>query len=146
MLCGTGPADQQYKQQARQNGIGQHVHFTGYLDRKSLANIYAAGDLNLVPYWREEGSPAVPFEALIAGTPSVVAKGCGADELIARWDAGWIWDPQTPIAPCIEQALQQTLNGESKAKVQRGRQAVRQELSWRHYVAEVEKQFRSALP
>jgi glycosyltransferase involved in cell wall biosynthesis len=104
--------------------------------------VYAAADLNLVPYWRDEGCPAVPFEALIAGTPSLVASDCGADELIARWRAGWIWDHETPIAPAIAAALEAALAGKGRELVSRGRRGVRRELAWSRYVAKVESFFR----
>jgi len=86
----------------------------------------------------------VPFEALVAGTPSLVASACGADELIARWRAGWIWDHDTAIGPAIAKALAAALAGEGRELVSRGRRAVRRELAWPRYVNTVEKLLRAA--
>jgi glycosyltransferase involved in cell wall biosynthesis len=110
VLCGAGPREQAYREQAARLGVADSVRFLGYMERTRLAHVYAAADLNLVPYWRDEGCPAVPFEALIAGTPSLVARGSGADELIGRWRAGWIWDHDKPIAPAIAAALRRQLH------------------------------------
>ena len=146
VLCGAGPEETAYRERAARLGVADHVTFLGYLERHRLAHVYAAADLNLVPYWRDEGCPAVPFEALIAGTPSLVASDSGADELLARWGAGWIWDHETPITPAIATALESALTGAGDDLVRRGRLGVRRELRWDRYVATVEQLFRQALP
>jgi glycosyltransferase involved in cell wall biosynthesis len=145
VLCGTGPEEAAYRDRCRRLGVDRQVRFCGYIERPRLAHIYAAADLNLVPYWRDEGCPAVPFEALLAGTPSLVAAGCGADELIRRWEAGWIWEPATPIGPAIESALDESLAGGGQEMVARGRRGVREELTWDRYVDSVERVFEEAM-
>jgi glycosyltransferase involved in cell wall biosynthesis len=144
VLAGTGPAEPEYREYVAKAGL-EGVVFAGFLNRSDLADLYAAADLNVVPYWRDEGCPATPFEALAAGTPSVVARRSGADELIAAWDAGWIWDPETSIASVIDQALRTVKDGAAQQLIERGRNAIKAELTWSNYAAKLDAVFRSAL-
>lgn len=145
ILAGAGPAREEYEAMILHLGVSAHVRFTGYLERRQLAHLYALANLTLVPYWRDEGSPAVPFEALAAGTPSLVARGCGADELIEAWHAGMVWDPAMPLAPAVIEALDRAAGNEGLQWVVRGREHLHQELTWQRYVSRCMESFKKAL-
>ena len=110
-----------------------------------LRHLYAAADLNVAPYWIDEGCTLTPFEALMAGTLSVVARDSGADELIERWQAGWIWEHSDPVSDTIARGLEIVLGGVHQPMLERGRAGVDAELSYAHYMSRIDEIFRATM-
>lgn len=73
--------------------INDKAIFTGFYPPHKIAKIYNICDLILVPYYETEGCPSVPFEGLLMGKISVVAKNSGADEIIKKEKIGIVSKP-----------------------------------------------------
>ena len=74
-------------------GVSDRVFFSGYASPCSLKDYFAASDLVLTPYWKSEGCPVVPLQALMAHKMSIVAYGSGVDEIIGRENLGIVVRP-----------------------------------------------------
>jgi len=61
-------------------GVGDRVHFIGYLDGEDKSQAYHAADLVVVPS-RQEAMSIVALEAGITGTPILMTDQCGFDEV-----------------------------------------------------------------
>lgn len=72
----------------------------------------------------------VPFEALMCGTPVVVADDCGAGQIIADTGAGWTvpYGEAAALADAIRQAMKDS--GEAARRVESGQKFVRDHLGW----------------
>jgi glycosyltransferase involved in cell wall biosynthesis len=143
VIVGTGPAEGECRQLVNELGLTGSVRFERHVPGDRIADHYAAADLHVVPYWRDEGCTLTPLEAMACGTLSLVARDCGADELIEEWNAGWVWDHEVPIAGAIAHGLAEVLSGTQRQAIERGLAGVRQ-LSWDHQLAQIEEVFRTA--
>ena len=81
VIAGDGPMKNNLIETAAHKGIGDHIHFTGFLDRHELSKIYAESSIFCMP------SISEPFglstvEAALAGLPVVVSKNTGAVEVL----------------------------------------------------------------
>lgn len=65
---------------ATEYGIGDRVHFVGYLGGAAKAEAYYAADLLVIPS-RQEAMSIVALEAGITGTPVLLTDRCGFDEV-----------------------------------------------------------------
>jgi len=74
-------------------GVGDRVFFSGYVSPYNLKDYFAASDLVLMPYWKTEGYPVVPLQALMARKMSIVARGSGVDEIIGNENFGIVARP-----------------------------------------------------
>ena len=88
VIAGEGPARESLRELAARLGLGQDVHFVGYLDRDTeLLDCYAAADV-FVFASRTETQGLVLLEAMAQGAPlvstaklgtrSILKEGCGA--------------------------------------------------------------------
>ncbi len=88
-IVGDGPARQKTLVRARQLGLGDRVRFFGFLDPKTLSEIYACADLFLFPSVTETQGLVV-LEAMSHGLPSIVVQGGGASEAVKQGINGLI--------------------------------------------------------
>lgn len=145
IIAGDGRGEAALRVRAAQLAIADHVHLVGYVPSAELRHLYAAADLNVAPQWIDEGCTLTPFEALIAGTLSVVARDSGADELIEPWQAGWIWEHDEPLSDAIARALVVVLAGAHQTMLDRGRAGVNAELAYEHHMLRIDEIFRSTM-
>lgn len=107
-----------------ENRLAGNVLFTGHIDRQSLKNYYHSCNVLLHPV-SSQGGWLAPFEALCAGTPIVVAPEMTASEIISREQLGIV---TSDYAEVIKRIYEQPSS--CQAMAQRGRQWVRENLSW----------------
>jgi glycosyltransferase involved in cell wall biosynthesis len=94
------------RREARRLGLAPRVHFTGVL--RGGERLEALRDADLVVYpSRDEVFGLVPLEALLAGTPVVVAGDAGCGEIVARVGGGLVVPPgdATALAAAIGRSL-----------------------------------------
>ena len=79
VIAGTGDEELALKEQARELGIADAVHFLGYV--RDMADLYPAMDMLLLTS-RYEGLPITILEAMAMGLPIVSAKLDGVQEIL----------------------------------------------------------------
>ena len=72
------------RQQARDLGIAEHVHFVGFRGPGELVEEYHQADLLVLPSFAD-CLPSVVTEALLCGTPVVAGAVCGVPEQIGPY-------------------------------------------------------------
>src|SRR5207249_9135081 len=106
------------------------VVFTGLITLPQKLEVFVDSDVIVYP-GAFEIFGLVPFEALLCGTPVIVADDSGCGEIIAKADAGLTVHPGNSKA--LSKAISTSLDGGAliDAKVERGKRFVQQELDWR---------------
>ena len=131
LLAGEGPWRASLEQEVKRQRLDQAVFFLGQRNIYEIRSLYMESDLNLFPAVRQSWG-LTPFEALCAGTPSIVSTDTGAAETIAREQIGITCDPTTAAyGKAILWAASKPLELESM--VSRGRHYVQRDLTWRKY-------------
>ena len=91
VIAGTGNLLAEMIHKVAANRIGQHVHFTGFLDQDHVKLIYQLADVYVMP------SVSEPFglsclEALAHGVPAVISNQSGASEVLTHVLHADFWD------------------------------------------------------
>ena len=103
-VLGDGELRPSLEALARQLGIADRTHFTGWWD--DVAD--ALADLDVVALSsRNEGTPVALIEALAAGTPVVSTDVGGVRHVVQHSETGWLCRPGDPaaLAALLHQAL-----------------------------------------
>ncbi len=105
MLIGSGPLEQELRQQAEKNGVANNVVFLG--ERRDIPEILSAVDMSVLPT-RVESLPNVVMEAMSAGRAVVASDVGGCGELIEDGKTGFLVKAQDPqaLAQAILRLLQ----------------------------------------
>lgn len=90
VICGRGPLMEDYKELARELGVGDKVIFTGY--RTDVADFYKMADVFLFPSFRE-GLPVAVMEAMASGLPIIATDIRGSGDLIENRTNGVLLSP-----------------------------------------------------
>lgn len=88
-------------------GVADSVHFTGLLEGRERLQLMADADVVVYP-GEHEVFGLVPLEAILAGTPVVVAGDSGCGEVIGRTGGGLI--VAAGDTPALASAIAQVLN------------------------------------
>lgn len=143
VIVGDGPWKPILQKEVRGLGLEEDVVFTGNISENELRSLYHACDVNLFPV-KDQTWGLVPFEALVAGKPSIVAEGCGAAEVIGKNKIGYLIDPKVEeLADAVLFAVKHPELGEDMVK--RGRQYVRENLTWDKYARDMITVFKNVL-
>jgi glycosyltransferase involved in cell wall biosynthesis len=123
--------------QARYLGVHRDVLFAGPLYGEDRLTAFVDADVLASPGVYEIFG-LVPFEALMCGTPVVVAEDCGLGRLIAEAGAGYTVPAGdvSALANALARAL--THHEEVHAAVHAGQAFVREQLDWRASVSALE--------
>ena len=89
-FAGTGPAEPELRGLAESLGIGDRVHFLGYI--QDMPALYADVDL-LVQSSLTEGLPNVIVEAAYLRVPMVATDVGGTGEVVEHGRSGWLIPP-----------------------------------------------------
>jgi len=92
MLVGGGPAMTGLQELAEQLQIEKSVIFAGFVDSKSLPDLYAAGDIFTFAS-RTETQGVCIAEALAAGLPCILVGAMGAAEAVVHGHNGLVVPP-----------------------------------------------------
>jgi UDP-glucose:(heptosyl)LPS alpha-1,3-glucosyltransferase len=103
LVAGRDRDTARYAAQARDVGVGEHVHFAG--GRDDVRPLYAAADCFILPT-RYDPFPNSALEALAMGLPVIVGRRSGAAELVRAGENGWVCDPEdvAGLARLMQQA------------------------------------------
>lgn len=131
VLVGEGPMLPLLEAEVQKLGLKNDVVFAGGVSEDKLRLLYHACDINLYP-GRDQTWGLVPFEALAAGKPSVVARDAGAAEVIGRENIGLLTEAD---AEAVANAVLFVLEHQQWASdaVARGQRYVEQNLTWAKY-------------
>ena len=80
---------------AAELGVERLVHFTGALDRESLADLFATADATLVTS-HSETFGLVALESAASGTPAFAYRGTGLVESVSDGQSGHLVDSRDP--------------------------------------------------
>ncbi|MCL1813709.1 MAG: glycosyltransferase [Treponema sp.] len=86
MIAGSGPWQDNYMEEALDNGVGDNCVFTGYLEREELSLVYAFSRIFVMPSLTETQG-LVTIEAMLSGIP-VVAIGVMGTLQVMEGDRG----------------------------------------------------------
>ena len=102
-LVGTGDALAANQQLARELGVGDRVHFVGYVPREEIAVCYANTHVFVLASFNE-GMSVATLEAMAAGLPLVVSRTPGTKELVEENVNGWtfVWDDADAITAHVK--------------------------------------------
>lgn len=96
-LCGSGPLEDELKQQVLQYGIEHLVRFRGFLQTADICKTFASSLALLLPSVEEQFGNVIP-EALSMGVPVIVSDKCGARDFLVRTGVnGFVVEPDNPI-------------------------------------------------
>ncbi len=96
-LLGQGPDRAALQALAQQLGVTDRVRFVGQVPNEDLRWWYSAADASVLASSRE-GWANVLLESMACGTPVAGSKIWGTPEVVARPEAGVLFDPRTPEA------------------------------------------------
>ncbi|MEI7838121.1 MAG: glycosyltransferase family 4 protein, partial [Planctomycetota bacterium] len=89
VMIGDGPTKQKLVAMANEKGLS-NLRFFEYQPKKEIPAILASCDASLIPLsTRLPGTmPSKVYEALAAGVPGLVAKGCEGEALVRQFNTG----------------------------------------------------------
>ena len=90
IIVGKGVLEEELKETARNNGIGDKVIFAGF--RSDVADFYTAADCFVFPSFREGLSVSL-MEAMASGMPIVCSRIRGNTDLVDEEMGGYLFDP-----------------------------------------------------
>lgn len=123
--------------------LGDRVRWLGFTAGARKRWLLARADVFVLPSASENFGIAV-VEAMNAGAPVIVTKGCGLADFVAQWKAGIVTDG---TVESLRAALTRMLSDEASriAMGQWGKLAARQELSLEAFGTRLESLYRGAL-
>lgn len=89
VVAGNGPDLTQFMDEAAEKGIDSRCVFTGYLDRKDLALLYAASEIFTFPSVTETQG-LVTVESMLSGTPVVAIGEMGTITVMGGDNGGFM--------------------------------------------------------
>jgi glycogen synthase len=87
IVAGSGTAEQELREQARELGLDRHGTFLGWIGDDVLHSLYRIADLTVVPSIYEPFG-LVALEAMASGCPCLVADTGGLREVVPNGDVG----------------------------------------------------------
>lgn len=108
-------------------GLQDKVRIVGFVE--DLNQVYCSADVLVYPGVHEIFG-LVPLEAIMCGTPVIVADDSGCGELIGRHRCGYL--TAYGDAECLKEKMRYALDHpeESAVLVRRGREAIESEYTW----------------
>jgi glycosyltransferase involved in cell wall biosynthesis len=131
------------KQLAAELGLGDNVHWVGFARGALKHWLLARASLFVLPSDSENFGIAV-VEAMSAGLPVIVTRGCGLADFVARHGAGIVTDG---TVGALRAALSDLLDNAERQRAMgaAGAQAARRELSLDAFGAHLETLYRSVI-
>ena len=111
LICGRGSVEAELKSQGQRLGVGERVHFAGYVPDSQLGNYYMACDLFAMFTFFDteassiEGFGIVYLEAGYFGKPAIASCIGGVTDAVEHNSNGILVDPNSPLE--ITKALYQ---------------------------------------
>ena len=112
LIVGLGPEQKRLQELVVELGLNEYVRFTGYVPDESLAGLYNASDIFVMPNGEDEGGDIEGFgmvflEANSAGKPVIAGRSGGTADSVVDGINGYRVDPKDvdEIASTIERLL-----------------------------------------
>jgi glycosyltransferase involved in cell wall biosynthesis len=137
-----GGGMQPLQEKIRNLGITDRVRFSDYVD--NVGDVYLSADVLVNPP-NTEIFGFVPFEALMCGTPIIVAKGSGTSEILSEANSGCVVDCKN--ASELKNTIRYVLEhpDESKELAEIGRRYVLRNFAFESVAERVEKVYEECL-
>ncbi|ODV48845.1 glycosyltransferase involved in cell wall biosynthesis [Methanohalophilus euhalobius] len=119
-------------------GLNNKVEIIGYVNDDDKISAYVDADVVVYPATLEIFG-LVPFEAILSGTPVIVADDCGCGELIRDANCGYLvkYGNVRELKENMKNAIE---NPEEALKmVERGKAYIEDNLTWKQIASKVEK-------
>ncbi|MBA3490208.1 MAG: glycosyltransferase family 4 protein [Longispora sp.] len=129
VIAGDGPHRAELEQQTQWLGLGDDVHFTGFMTERELPALLAAADTVVVPSLYEPFG-MVALEAASAGAPLAVSRTGGLLEIVTPGQTGMTFSTGNPEE--LGQAVSALLDNTAAARrsVTRARSMIRKGYLW----------------
>lgn len=128
LICGDGPAIPGLREQARELGVADAVHFSGGLDHHEIPAHIAAMDIAVLPSIPVYASPMKLFEYMAMGKAVLVPDQPNLREVVVEGENGMFIPKDNPngfaqavTALATDAALQQKLSRGALATIQQGK-------------------------
>jgi glycosyltransferase involved in cell wall biosynthesis len=109
-VVGKGSAVEAMQQLATNLGLGERVHFHGYVSDAELAKLYETTHLFLMPAVQGYGIPAI--EALSRGIPVLLHRESGVSDILGRTPWAVVIDgKESAMLAGLREAIDNTLAG-----------------------------------
>jgi len=89
MIVGDGPWLDDYKEEAKNTGLGDNCIFTGYMEREKLSLVYAISRVFVMPSLTE-AQGLVTIEAMLSGIPVVAIAAMGTIHVMENDKGGFM--------------------------------------------------------
>ncbi|MCA8959686.1 MAG: glycosyltransferase family 4 protein [Planctomycetes bacterium] len=148
LLVGDGPERERLEARVRDPELRGRVHFTGAVDRDTVAGLCRAADIAIAPYPELEHfyfSPLKLFEFMAMGLPVVSTRTGQIGDLIQHEESGLLAAPGRvdQLVASVERLLE-----DPRLRARLGdtaREWILERATWRHRVADILDRVR-ALP
>lgn len=145
LLVGEGELRGMIEEAVLKLGLQAHTHLLGSypINDPRLDAIYRLSNVLVFPSIMQSWGLA-PFEALAHGVVPIVSTDCGASELIQEQDIGYVAEP---TVDGFYEALVAVYRhpDEARAKAQRGRTFVLEQLTYEQYAGNIERRLEEIL-
>lgn len=91
-LVGTGPCEEELREQCAALGIEDLVEFAGYCEQKNLGAVLDRQDILILCSKREAFGLTV-LEGMLRRMPIIVSRKCGCAKDLVKETTGWTFDP-----------------------------------------------------
>jgi len=146
VLVGGGNMIPEYKKLAKFLGIANKTTFTGFIDEKSLIDLYRGSYMLVLPtVTAAEGFGMVLIEANACGKPVIGSKIGGIKYVIKEGETGLLVPPGDPNE--LANAMERLLDDERLAKKMgsKGRKMVQENYTWDKIVKMTGRVYREAI-
>lgn len=149
VVVGEGPREDAIRRAAREAGVEDRVHLTGYVDDEELSRRYRECDIFVLPAVRDrkgdtEGLGVVLVEALRFARPVVASRIGGIPDIVEDGRTGWLVPSGDPAA-LARTLLERAARPEETRRIAReGREIVAERFSWDGILDSLEASYREA--
>jgi glycosyltransferase involved in cell wall biosynthesis len=110
-VAGTGPAEQWLREKARQEGVGDRVHFAGWMSSAEIETLYSRARVVVCPSIWDEPFGLVGIEAMAHEKPVVAFDVGGIPEWLQNGVNGYLLPPKDTgaMAAAVDRLLDDEL-------------------------------------
>lgn len=145
-IVGTGPLSSGLQQEAAELGIGEKINWAGQIPRSEVVSILTNAHLHVITSFME-GNPAVLFEALSSGVPTLTIDHCGmADVVCDKCGIKVPVDDYDKVVVMFADTIQQLLENPSRlVDLSRGTAECAKAYSWEQRLRVLDEVYASAI-
>jgi glycosyltransferase involved in cell wall biosynthesis len=137
ILVGDGPLRSDTEREIERLHLRDKVLLPGWVNEEKLKELYNQSHICLFPALRQSWG-LTPFEALSAGTISIVSSQCGASEIIQKEGIGLVTEPKAEAF--ADKILYVYKNPDIVQKIiEKGKNYIKNNLTYQKYTEKVEK-------